>query len=246
MFGGGQWQRWNPQRHPIFLICLGLAVIGWFAPEFSVNAQQVDDGAVLQFDIPAQPLASALRLYSNEVQLRLFYDSSLMEGRQSPPVHGAMSARVVLLKLLDGTGFFVTSLEPGTATILSSAPQGDNVHEKFAAMKSKAAQFSSYFSDVQAGLRAAFCRSPETQVDKEERIIRLWIAPSGAVAHAELISSMGKQAQDDAYAAAIRNLVIDEPPPANLPQPITMMVLPRNSRMAAECDRLAATGSLVP
>jgi hypothetical protein len=250
MFGGRHRRRWNwdkpARRRYTVLVWLGLLVIGWFAPEFAVNAQQIDDDAALQFDISAQPLASALKVYSARVQLRLFYDSSLMEGRRSPPLRGTMSARAALRTLLDGTGFSVTTLQSGAATILSSAPPQDSTQAKLAAMKSKAVQFTSYFAALQAGIRSALCRSPAIQVDKTERIIRLWIAPSGAVGRAELISSAGTQAQDEAYAAAIRTLVIDQPPPANLPQPVTMMVLPRDSRVAAECDRFAAVGSGAP
>jgi Secretin and TonB N terminus short domain/TonB C terminal len=250
MFGGMYRRRWGQarscrRRHRV-LLSLAFAVISWSPPEFAVHAQQIENDTVLQFDIPAQSLASALKVYGNQVQLRLFYDSGLMDGRQSPSVRGRMSASAALRTLLDGTGYSVTSLRSGTATILPSAPQDSIVRAKLTAMKSNATQFTPYFAAVQAGIRSALCQSPVTQVDKAERIIRLWIAPSGAITRAQLVSSAGTPAEDEAYAAAIRTLVIDQPPPANMPQPITMVVLPRDSQAAAECGRYASAGSGAP
>src|ERR1700722_4325317 len=152
------------------------------ASELAASAQTTGSVAELQFDIPAQPLASSLKTYSAVTNLELYYESSLMDAHRSPSLHGSFSPDVALRRLLEGTGFSVASFDPGTITILPPRPQAKG--QELEAIKSKAAEFPPYFALIQAGLRAAFCRTPVIQTDLAELIVRLWIAPSGAVARA--------------------------------------------------------------
>jgi hypothetical protein len=195
---------------------------------------QASGPAQLQFDIPSQPLASSLKEYSAITNLEIYYESSLVDGHRSPSIRGSFSPHVALRRLLEGTGFSIASFEPGTITILPDKPvEGQDL----AALKSKGTEFTPYFSHIQAGLRAVFCRTPALQTDTAELIVRLWIAPSGAVARAEILSPTGSEERDRAYAAAIGTLVIGQAPPTAMPQPVTLMILPRTSRTAAECPQ---------
>jgi Secretin and TonB N terminus short domain len=208
--------------------------------ERAASAQATGSGAELQFDIPTQPLASSLKTYSAVTNLELYYESSLMDGHRSPSLHGSFSPDVALRRLLEGTGFSVASFDPGTITILPPRLQAKG--QELEAIKGKAAEFTSYFALIQAGLRSAFCRTPVIQTDLAELIVRLWIAPSGTVARADILSPTGSDVRDRAYAAAMRTLIIGESPPEGMPQPVTLMVLPRTSRMAAECPQPGASG----
>lgn len=196
-------------------------------------AQSPGASAEFQFDIPAQPLASSLKAYSAITNLELYYESSLIDRFQSSAIRGTLSADVALRRLLEGSGLSVASFERGTVTILPGRQPASR--QDVAALKRRAAEFNPYFAVIQAGLRDAFCRVPAAQVDADELVIRLWIAPSGAVARADIASQAGSEERDRAYAAAIRMLVIDRPPPPAMPQPVTLLVMPRASRMAAEC-----------
>jgi hypothetical protein len=227
--------RWisGPGRRRAWALLIAASVL--VASERAASAQATASGAELQFDIPAQPLASSLKAYSAITNLELYYESSLMDGHRSPSIRGSFSPDVALRRLLEGTGFSVASFDPGTVTILP--PRQQPRGQKLEAIKSKAVEFTPYFALIQAGLRSAFCRTPAIQTDLLELIVRLWIAPSGAVARADILSPTGSDVRDRAYAAALRTLVIGEPPPAGMPQPVTLMVLPRTSRMAAECPQ---------
>ncbi|MBB4198903.1 hypothetical protein GGD83_002714 [Rhodoblastus sphagnicola] len=187
----------------------------------------------LPFDIPAQSLAPALGAFSAASHLELYYESSLVEGHRSSAVSGSFSPDIALGRLLRGTGLSVESFVPGTATILPARPAAQA--QDLAALKSKTVEFSSYFSRIQVSLRAAFCKSPALQADPSELIVRLWIASSGAIALAELRQPTGVEERDRAYVAAMRSLVVGQAPPPDMPQPVTIMVLPRTSRAAAQC-----------
>lgn len=159
-----------------------------------------------------------------------------MDGHRSPSIHGTFSPDIALQRLLEGTGFSFASFEPGTITILP--PRQPAKGQDLGALKSKAAEFTPYFALIQAALRTAFCQAPAIQADAAELIVRLWITPSGAVARADILSPTGSEGRDRAYAAAIRALVIGQAPPQTMPQPVTLMVLPRTSRTAAECPQI--------
>ncbi|MCK9918222.1 STN domain-containing protein, partial [Microbacteriaceae bacterium K1510] len=186
--------RWH--RKSVLLLA---AVVSALALTTPVCARQVDEE--FRFDIPTQPLASALKAYGGVTRLELFYESTVTAGRRSGSLHGAFTAEAALRRLLAGTGLSVASFEPGTVTILSE-PSHQAKASDLAAVKNKAAVFAPYFSLIQNELRSAFCRSPATQVDASELIVRLWIDTSGAVARVELIGSTGSEDRDRVYAAA--------------------------------------------
>lgn len=81
---------------PTLLLCI--AMICSCACSARVSATEVAPGGVipadavaqtpLHFDIPAQPLQSALEAYGAFTDVSLLYDSSLTAGRVSPPVQG--------------------------------------------------------------------------------------------------------------------------------------------------------------
>jgi TonB family protein len=108
--------------------------------------------------------------------------------------------------------------------------------------KARATAFTSYFALIQAGLRSAFCKAPAIRTDASEIRVQLWIAPSGTVAKAELLASSGSEARDRDYLQALQSLAIGAPP-ASMPQPVTMLILPRSSQDAAQCAPIDASPS---
>lgn len=74
------------------------------------------------YDIPAQPLASAVRRYMRQSGVQVGYPSGLDARIMSRPVNGKMSAAEALSRLLEGTGLTYRFTGPGTAT-LEAAPQ---------------------------------------------------------------------------------------------------------------------------
>ncbi|MEJ0004651.1 MAG: STN domain-containing protein [Pararobbsia sp.] len=59
---------------------------------------------VIRFDLPAQPLATALLVFGSAAGMLVGVKSSLLDGRTSAPVHGNYSPREALQCLLAGTG----------------------------------------------------------------------------------------------------------------------------------------------
>ncbi|MFT3666178.1 TonB-dependent siderophore receptor [Piscinibacter sp.] len=57
-----------------------------------------------RFDIPAQPLADALRQFASQSGVQLVFAQALGADRTSRPVHGTLDALAALRQLLQGTG----------------------------------------------------------------------------------------------------------------------------------------------
>ncbi|MDP8566920.1 TonB-dependent receptor domain-containing protein [Methylophilus aquaticus] len=58
----------------------------------------------ITLDMPAQPLAAALRQFAIQTNLSLTVDSALIVDKKSPAVKGRMARKEALKRLLDGTG----------------------------------------------------------------------------------------------------------------------------------------------
>jgi hypothetical protein len=72
-------------------------------------AQATPEGATtadrpISFDIPSQPLASALESYSAATGREVLYNSNLIRDRKSRSLAGALNPDAALERLLDGTG----------------------------------------------------------------------------------------------------------------------------------------------
>src|SRR5438552_13114033 len=58
-----------------------------------------------QFDIPAQPLPSALKAFAAQAHVQLLYVYDVVAGGRGNAVRGELDARKALAELLRGTGF---------------------------------------------------------------------------------------------------------------------------------------------
>lgn len=192
--------------------------------------------AAIAFDIAAQPLASALEAYSAATGLEVFYDGSLAVARRSSDVRGRFAPEAALQRLLRGTELIARSTGPASFTITPPVPADPPARR---APADGSSPYEAYFALVQAGLARALCSSAQTQPGRYQVIIRLWIAPTGAIRRTELLGSTGTLMRDHAFLNVLHNLQIGAPPP-RMPQPITMAILPRASVRPADC---AAAGS---
>jgi hypothetical protein len=104
------------------VVASGITVVGPAA------AQTAPAGASLEFDIPSQPLAAALNLYSDATGREALYDASLAVGRILGSVRGHLASNEALERLLSSTGLtarfvgnssFVLLPNPAVSSFLS-------------------------------------------------------------------------------------------------------------------------------
>lgn len=68
------------------------------------GAQPQQAGRTRQFDIPSQPLTSAVTTFGDQGGLQITVDGAILSGLTSPPVVGSFSPADALSRLLTGTG----------------------------------------------------------------------------------------------------------------------------------------------
>lgn len=198
---------------------LGL-VLTSFAP--GAVAQELD------FDIPAQPLATALEQYGNVTGRSALYKSSLMVGRHSTAVRGRVSLDNALTTLLEGTGVAASHMTPGSFLLLP-APAG----AKAAAVAQPAV--ARYYGRIQGSLQRAFCSAGEARPGSYRIGMRLWIDQAGNVTQFERLGSAGSSDIDAGIDRTLRYLQIGAPPPPGLGQPVSIVIRPQAPGVTMSC-----------
>ncbi|WP_426992508.1 TonB-dependent siderophore receptor [Methylomonas sp. CM2] len=73
------------------------------------------------FDLPSQTLGEALKAFSRQTRLQLFYDAELVAGKISPALQGRFTPSTALQKILENSGIRYR-LENGNTLVLEKAP----------------------------------------------------------------------------------------------------------------------------
>jgi hypothetical protein len=192
-------------------------------PQSIAQVTAADPGHALAiFDIPTQPLASALDSFTTLSGDEVFYDGSVSAGRLSKAVKGSYRAADALQILLTGTGLLALPSTQNGFTLVVTPEESARI----AAVARIAAdrRYGHYFALVQNGIREILCERAATQPGSHRLILRFWIEPSGAIYRAELKGSTGDAARDALFTATLQGVTFEEPPPVTMPQPITMAI----------------------
>lgn len=207
------------------------------------------------FQIPAQPLADALRAYGLVTGISVLAPSGALRQRYSSAVQGSLPAPEALQRLLSGTGLQAHFPEANAAII--QLPAGETETETEAAppappesaaialdaidaVHAGGADYGAYVSGVQAQLLRVLCRSALTRPGGYRLALRLRIAASGGVATLKQAGSTGRPLRDALISSRLRAQVFEPPPPA-MPQPITILLRPHEAGGAA-CPAAAGEG----
>ncbi len=97
----------------------------------SISPAAAQSAQTRSFDIPPQPLSSALRQFADQSGMQLAYRTTELQGIASPGYHGSASSTQALARLLAGTGVSYSVTAANTVTIsrasttaASALPQG--------------------------------------------------------------------------------------------------------------------------
>lgn len=106
------------------LVAMGLVLAGAvpaLAEEGSPRLKQASTAfaqvSIQRFDIPAQPLTSALMKFSEITGLQLFFDATIARDLGSPGVSGTMTSEEALRRLLQGAPLGYRFTNPTTVTL---------------------------------------------------------------------------------------------------------------------------------
>lgn len=207
-----------------FCLTLGLILIG--NPAIAANdpttssgqrGGKVEPSGLMAFDLPAQPLISALETYGAVSGWQVVYESALANGRQSAEVKGAFTPEVALRMLLAGTGLSPHYMAADGFVLVPDPAAKSTVPPRVV---------TQYYGRIQAGLRQTFCADRRARSGGYRVAVGLWIGSSGAVTRSALLDSTGDSDLDATLDRAVRDMKIGEPPPAGFAQPVVMVITP--------------------
>ncbi len=196
---------------------LAISVLLLAASANAVHPQPRSPDAELQFDIPSQPLESALEAYGVTSRLQVLYETALTTGRYSAKVKGMYTQEAALQRLLSGTGLSFDYTEDRSFTLVPARRTG-------AVRPRQVAEFNQFFGDVQASIIAALCHQQETRPGAFRLAMQFSIGGSGKLENLILLGTTGTASRDAAIVGLLTGLGFDRAPPSGIPQPITMVL----------------------
>lgn len=199
----------------------------------------------IRFDIARQSLTSALEQYGLATGLPVFFDAALVAGRNATAVQAFAPPTEALRILLQGTGLVADYAGTGsTAAFVLKPASNDTASPPTTSSTTPDAApappaYRSYDGLVQTRIWEAFCGNPRTAPGSYRTAMRFVIDGTGRIANAFLLHTTGDRARDGAILDTLRQIRIDQPPPPDMVQPLTMLILPRSQTPGLECPTAA-------
>jgi hypothetical protein len=206
-------------------LAAGIALVGATAVQVAAERRggAVDPTKPIVFNLPAQPLASALESYSVASGWQVIYNASLAVGRRSTEVKGDFTPDAALRTLLAGTGL-MPRFKAADGVMLVPDPMATLAPDEIADDVDPA--FKSYYGLIQTGLKRAFCASPQIRAGSYRISLGFWLGSSGTVTRMALLGTSGRIDIDESFDRAIRSLSVGAAPPAGFAQPVVLLVTP--------------------
>lgn len=208
-----------------------IPISGFAASEVVASGTSISASGQFAFDIPAQPLVSALESYSSMTGVETLYDSAVAHGRLSTAVQGKFTAIDALRMMLVGTSLSARSIAQDAVTLeLQQAPARvamDQAPDKN--------EHQLYFGLIQAGLERAFCKNSQLRPGGYRAVLKFTIATNGQIRQPSLVGTTGNEDRDRMILRTLENVSLGGSPPADLQQPIMMIILPQSSETVLSC-----------
>lgn len=195
------------------------------------------DDRVLDFDIPALPLETALDRYAVQSRRPVLFRSELVTGRQSSAVQGSFPSEVALNQLLKGTGLTAergNAGGSGSAFVLSEADKAV-APAPYAGIDDLVSD-RRYPGQVQSRIWQALCRYRQTAPGTYRALMRFQLSADGRIQAVRLLGSTGEPQRDVALMETLRSVQVPPPPPDMVQQPLTMLITPAGRNGGLRCD----------
>ncbi len=219
-----------------------------FAGSFNEHSWSIDRPAEknlpsLYFQIPSQPLATALEAYARESGIEVLYESRIVSALQSSSVDGTFTPDAALEMLLGGTELQIhyarsnaitlslpkdeTRLPP--ASPLESADLSlDTLQVKGGSGRADDGNLREFSEAIQFDLEKALRRNTQTRSGNYRVAVNLWLDSARTIRNVSLASSTGDAARDASIPGVLQGLALSRPPPTNTPQPIKVVITVRS------------------
>lgn len=209
-----------------------LALTATFPVAAIENGKRPVAGSIV-FNIPSQPLGSALEIYARVSSHEVLYDGALADGRRSSLVEGVYTPEVALQILLAGTGLWADFKDAFFFVVGLASTEKSADHKT----GRRSVEHMRYYGRLQASLKTAFCNN-NVLPDDHRVAARLWVGQRGHVLQVKNLASAGSGELDQQIEAVLHGLRLGGPPPAGFAQPITIVIMPSDAKQDCDSTRL--------
>lgn len=194
------------------------------------------------FALPAQALGDSLEAIGRIAGVAVLADERY--ARQSAPaLSGRFTIMEALSRLLGGSDLRIRHTDGEAFVVYAPASDGKardavNAGTLVAAGDIPGAQagggdFSGYIGRVQKALLRTLCGNAAARPGEYRLALQLRLGDSGRVARMRLLDTTGSDRVDAAVTRAIEGMDVGAPPPAGMPQPVSVLLLPGGTHCAA-------------
>lgn len=233
----------------LLLVAAGAAGV---APSVAVAAIMDTAPVLRSYDIPAQPLESALLILGRQSGIDVLYERGALDGLRSSALRGRHTPQSAVATILRGTGLahrfttatavLVLPMANRSAAAASGAPAGvavetgsaprlvlDRLRVSVAPMIGTAPRrdYSQFGQRVRAAITRQLQDDPRTSGRQFSARVAVVLDDRGTIRSLEIHRGTGKQKLDRDIIATLQGATMPEPPPADLPQPIWFEVVAR-------------------
>ncbi len=226
------------------MLC-GSALPAWSGTDGAGSSPAVDGQRIsplsvarsdlLDFDIPAQPLAAALYRFGDISHQPALFPSDMIAGLTSSAVHGRYSAETALRLLLAGTGLVAEEAMSAHGDIFLLKKTGSDMAGRSAADNT----LDGFPALIQARVMRALCANARTVPGSYRSILRVQVDAAGRIGNTHLIDSTGDSRRDAALLATLQQVWVGVPPSAAMRQPFTLMLSPTDPDIGSPCGAQA-------
>ncbi len=226
------------------ILGVGAAPVAQLRADTGTTGKSDAQRKVQLFNIPSQPLLSALQAYSAVTGDQVLCESRLAAGRRSAPVVGLFTPETALKMLLDGTALTIRYSGPRDIALVLAGSDGslddpalatgsgkagvlvlDTLHVDVPVGAERRPDFSDYGMMVRTTVRRAIMRDPATSHRIFDLQVDIYVGPHGALYEPHLLNSTGIATLDAAIERVLTSVVVGKDPPEGFTQPVRIALV---------------------
>jgi hypothetical protein len=192
---------------------LVLLLLGFVPASETAFAETASADAARAFDIPPLPLEDALYAFGAATGIEVYADGATLAGKRSTAVKGELAPDRALREMLVGTGLDARMMGPRAITIVTR--------------RDDSGLYRRYSAVLQQSALRRLCAEGGAGLGTYRIAAAIWLDSGGHVQRLELLSSTGDPVRDRIVHDRLMGIAAGDIPPA-LPQPVVMVILPRD------------------
>lgn len=191
------------------------------------------------YALPAQSLGDSLEAIGHAAGVAVLTEERHAR-RRAPALSGRYSVLEALRVLLAGSGLRIRQTDGAAIVVYEPAPAAPATPAApvvaagdIPGARGRGADFSGYVGRVQKALLRTLCGNASARPGAYRLALQLRLDDAGQVTRLRLLDSTGSARVDAAVARALQGMEVGAAPPAGMPQPVSVLLLPGGANCPA-------------